>query len=162
MVHLPMEAMHWSAEEPKTLRITNSQSEVIQRITEIKKLFPKVRYINNHTGSKFTSNEVAMNRLVVALNKYNISFIDSRTTAQTKAPLVMKNFGLRYVARDVFLDHHMEEKYVLGQIKQAIKVAKLHGSAIAIGHPHPNTLAALKKSKSLLKEVDLVYIYQLY
>lgn len=162
MVHLPMEAMHWSAEEPNTLRINDSQSQIIQRIQKIKQLFPKVHYINNHTGSKFTSNEVAMNRLIVALNKYNISFIDSRTTAQTKAPIVMKNFGLRYVARDVFLDHHMEESYVLKQIQQAIKTAKLHGTAIAIGHPHPNTLAALKKSKALLKDVDVVYIYQLY
>ncbi len=162
MVHLPMEAQNWSAEEPSTLRITDSQNHLFKRIKEIKKLFPKVKYINNHTGSKFTSNEVAMNRLITALKKNGIYFIDSRTTAQTKAPKVMKNFGLKYVARDVFLDHHMDKKYVLGQIKKAIKVAKIHGTAIAIGHPHKNTLRALYESKKLLKEVELVYINRLY
>ena len=131
------------------------------RIRNIKNLFPKVRHINNHTGSKFTSDEVAMNRLIYALNSNNISFVDSRTTAETKAPKVLKNFGLSYVARDVFLDHHMDKKYIKEQIKKAVKVAKKHGTAIAIGHPHANTILALSESEKILKEVELVYINRL-
>jgi len=161
MVHLPLEAQSFSAEEPDTLRISNTQKEISARIRNIKSLFPKVHHINNHTGSKFTSDEVAMNRLIYALNANNISFVDSRTTAQTKAPKVLKNFGLNYVARDVFLDHHMDKKYIKEQIKKAIKVAKKHGTAIAIGHPHANTILALNESKKLLKEVELVYINRL-
>ena len=162
MVHLPMEALHFSKEEPYTLRVKDSQQTIIKRIAEIKKLFPKVHYINNHTGSKFTSNEVAMNRLIFALNQEHIKFIDSRTTAQTKAPQVLKNYGLKYVARDVFLDHHMEKEYVKEQIKKAVEYAKKHGSAIAIGHPHENTLQALKESKALLRQVDLVRVDKVY
>lgn len=161
MVHLPMEAQNWSAEEPNTLRINDEQTKISGRIKEIKELFPKVKYINNHTGSKFTSSEVAMNRLIFALTANNIHFIDSRTTAHTKAPKVLKNFGLKYMSRDVFLDHHMDKPYVLEQIKKAIKVAKSHGTAIAIGHPHKNTLQALYESKELLKDVELVYINRL-
>ena len=161
MVHLPMEAQNWSAEEPNTLRINDEQTKISARIKEIKELFPKVKYINNHTGSKFTSSEVAMNRLIFALTANNIHFIDSRTTAHTKAPKVLKNFGLKYMSRDVFLDHHMDKPYVLEQIKKAIKVAKSHGTAIAIGHPHKNTLQALYESKELLKDVELVYINRL-
>ncbi|MBN2783120.1 MAG: divergent polysaccharide deacetylase family protein [Campylobacterales bacterium] len=161
MVHLPMEAMNFNAEEPITLRITDSQRNITERVDEIVKLFPKVRYINNHTGSLFTSNEIAMNRLVFALKAKNINFVDSRTTAKTKAPEVMKNFGLKYMSRDVFLDHHMEKDYVKGQIKEAIRIAKSHGSAIAIGHPHKNTLQALKESKELFGDVELVYVNNL-
>ncbi|MDQ7062364.1 MAG: divergent polysaccharide deacetylase family protein [Sulfurimonas sp.] len=162
MVHLPMEAQNYSAEEPNTLRITHSQSQISSRVQEIKKLFPKVRYINNHTGSKYTSSEIAMNRLIMALNANNISFIDSRTTAQTKVPKVMKNFGLKYVARDIFLDHHMDKPYIMSQIKRAIKIAKAEGIAIAIGHPHKNTILALYESKKLFKDVDLVLINKIY
>ena len=162
MVHLPMEAQNWSAEEPFTLRIHDSQTIISNRVQEIKRLFPRVKYLNNHTGSKFTSNEVAMNRLVFALNTNKIKFVDSRTTAATKAPKVLKNFGLPYIARDVFLDHHMDKPYVLSQIKKAIEIAKRHGTAIAIGHPHKNTLKALYESKKLLKDVELVYINRLY
>ena len=162
MVHLPMEAQSFSAEEPDTLRVRDSQNKIYDKVKEIKKLFPRVRYINNHTGSKFTSNEVAMNRLIYALNAQNINFIDSRTTAKTQAPKVLNNFGLSYVARDVFLDHHMDKQSVIKQIKRAIKIAKEHGTAIAIGHPHKNTIAALRESKYLFKDVELVYINRLY
>jgi len=161
MVHLPLEAQSFSAEEPNTLRITDSQEIISRRIREIKEQFPKVLYINNHTGSKFTADELSVNRLIFALNTNNISFIDSRTTAQTKVPKVLESFGLPYVARDVFLDHHMDKEYIKNQIKKAIKVAKNHGSAIAIGHPHANTILALNESKEILKEVNLVYIDKL-
>jgi hypothetical protein len=162
MVHLPMEAQSFSAEEPMTLRVSDSDAKIQSRIRAIKEAFPRVSYINNHTGSKFTSDEMAMNRLIYALKAQNIYFIDSRTTADTKAPKVMKNFGLEYVSRDVFLDHDLDKKSVKKQIKKAIKVAKLHGTAIAIGHPHENTLAALRESKHLFKDVELVYIDRLY
>ncbi|MEA3331390.1 MAG: divergent polysaccharide deacetylase family protein [Campylobacterota bacterium] len=162
MVHLPMEAMNFNKEEPFTLYANDSQRTISNRIRELKKLFPRVKYINNHTGSKFTSSEVAMNRLILALNDQRINFIDSRTTAETKAPKVMKNYGLNYVARDVFLDHRMDKPYIKSQIKKAIKIAKLHGSAIAIGHPHANTILALSESKKYFDEVELVYINRLY
>ncbi|EDZ63366.1 putative polysaccharide deacetylase, Divergent polysaccharide deacetylase family [Sulfurimonas gotlandica GD1] len=162
MVHLPMEAQNFSAEEPMTLRISDSDFKISQRVKDIKKEFPRVSYINNHTGSKFTSNELAMNRLIYALKSEDINFIDSRTTADTKAPTVMKNLGLNYVARDVFLDHTMDKVSIIIQIKKAIQVAKLHGTAIAIGHPHANTLLALHESKKLFKDVELVYIDRLY
>ncbi|RUA09366.1 MAG: divergent polysaccharide deacetylase family protein, partial [Fusobacteria bacterium] len=135
IVHLPMEAMYFRAEEPDTLRIHDSQQKISARITQIKKEFPRVRYINNHTGSKFTANEVAMTRLISALNANHIKFIDSRTTMKTMAPKVLKKFGLKYVSRDVFLDNKMNKRYIIGQIKEAIKVAKARGHCIAIGHP---------------------------
>jgi len=162
MVHLPMEAMHFNKEEPFTLRVSDSQHEILERIKKIKQLFPKVKYINNHTGSKFTSDEIAMNRLIYAFNKYHIKFIDSRTTAQTKAPKVLKNFGLKYVPRDLFLDHHMDKAYVREQIKKAIAIAKRKGYAIAICHPHKNTLQVLYESKNLLRDVDLVQVDKIY
>ena len=161
MVHLPMEAQSFTAEEPFTLRVTDSQSKILDRIEKVKKYFPKVKYINNHTGSKFTSDEVAMNRLIFALRRNNITFIDSRTTAQTKAPLVLKNYDLPYIARDVFLDHDPDINEIKKEIKRAVKVAKKTGSAIAIGHPHKNTLKALMESKDILKQVELVRIDKL-
>lgn len=162
MVHLPMEAQKFSAEEPFTLRVGDSQQDISHRIKELKELFPKVKYINNHTGSKFTSNEAAMNRLITALNENHIGFIDSRTTGKSEAPKVMKSFGLNYQGRDVFLDHQMDKANIISQIKEAIRVAQKHGTAIAIGHPHANTILALRESKNLFADVDLVTIDKLY
>ncbi|MEA1893207.1 MAG: divergent polysaccharide deacetylase family protein, partial [Campylobacterota bacterium] len=162
MVHLPLEAQSYSAEEPSTLRTDDSSAKITSRVQYIKKIFPRVSYVNNHTGSKFTSNELAVNRLIYALKKEKINFIDSRTTADTKVPMVMKNLGLNYVARDVFLDHYTDKKSIKKAIIKAIRIAKDHGTAVAIGHPHTNTLLALSESKKLFKDVELVYIDRLY
>ena len=156
MVHLPLEAKNFSAEEPSTLRVGDTQREIGRRVAEIKKLFPKVEYINNHTGSAFTADEAAMNHWIAALDGYHIGFIDSRTTADTKVPVVMKSYGRPYLARDVFLDHHPDIDSVKKAIRKAVHLAKKHGSAIAIGHPHANTLEALRQSRELLKEVQIV------
>ncbi len=162
MIHLPMEAMHFHKEEPYTLRVGDSQRRINERIAKIKSLFPRVHYINNHTGSKFTSDKESVERLINVLDRYHIEFIDSRTTAKTQVPAVMKERGRPYMARDVFLDHKGDVASIKKQIALAVKVAKKYGEAIAIGHPHPNTLLALSQSRSLLRNVELVYIYELY
>jgi len=158
MVHLPMEAMNFHSPEPLTLLVNDSKSKIQERIRKVKKLFPKVHYINNHTGSKFTSSKIAMMRLVDVLNHEHLGFIDSRTIASTKAPEVMKYYHKKYIARDVFLDHDGSVEAVKKQIKVAIEKAKKYGKVIAIGHPHKNTLQAIKESKYLFKDIELVRI----
>lgn len=158
MLHLPLEAMRYTAEERHTLYVKDTQQRISDRIAELRTLFPKATYVNNHTGSRFTANEVAMNRLVFALRQHKMHFIDSRTTAETKVPKVMHNFNLPYVGRDVFLDHVANVSEIKKQIRRAVEIAKQSGSAIAIGHPRKETLQALKESSAILREVELVRI----
>ncbi len=161
MVHLPLEAMHFNSEETYTLRVSDTQEQIAARIAKLQQLFPRVAYMNNHTGSKFTADEGAVNRLIFTLRQKKIRFIDSRTTAETKIPKVMQSYGSPYIARDVFLDHESNVSYIKKQIALAVRKAKKHGSAIAIGHPRKETLQALKESAQLLKAVELVRIDQL-
>lgn len=158
MVHLPLEAVDFSDEEAVTLRITDSREMIAAHIAKIKKLYPSVRYINNHTGSKFTADEAAMERLIGVMRDSGLIFVDSRTTGKTKAKLVDEKYGLRYLGRDVFLDHHDGVENIKTQIREAVDMAKRHGSAIAIGHPRPDTIEALRQSKKILSEVQLVGI----
>ncbi len=161
MVHLPLEAVDFNDEEPGTLRVGSTQEEIERRIGELKRLYPGVRYMNNHTGSKFTADSEAMERLIRVMKQEGITFVDSRTTPHTKVPEATGKFGVRYHGRDVFLDHQNGVANVKRQILEAVQKAKRHGSAIAIGHPRPDTIRALKESKELLGEVDLVGIDQI-
>ncbi len=158
MVHLPMEAMNFNSPESSTLMVSDSKETIVKRIAKVKQQFPKVQYINNHTGSKFTSDAEAMNRLIFALRLEGIGFIDSRTTAETKAEEVMKRYKMPYQTRDVFLDHEDDVEAIKVQIKKAIRIAKKYGKCIAICHPHKSTLQALKESTPLFEEVELVRI----
>lgn len=161
MVHLPMEAVTYHQEEPVTLRIGDSIETIEKQIALVKRLYPNVRYINNHTGSKFTSDEAAMDRLIGVMKENGLIFVDSRTIASSKAKSVEAKYGLRYLGRDVFLDHQDGIANVKKQIRDAVALAKRHGSAIAIGHPRPDTIQALKESKDILNQVQIVRIDQI-
>lgn len=163
MIHLPLEAMNFKKEEPGTLSINDSYEKILKTIKLIRKNFPNARVINNHTGSKFTSDESAVNRLLKALIKNDFLFLDSRTTSNTKVKLVSEKMGLRYVGRDIFLDDKDDQSVITHQLREAVKTAKKQGYAIAIGHPRKNTISVLKTQKKwLLKEVDVVYLKEIY
>ena len=161
MVHLPMEAVVYNKEEPLTLRIGDSIETIQKQIVLIKRLYPNVRYINNHTGSKFTSDEAAMDRFIGVMKESGLIFVDSRTIGSSKAKTVEAKYGLPYLGRDVFLDHQDGVDNVKKQIREAVAIAKRHGSAIAIGHPRPDTIQALKESKDILNQVQIVRIDQI-
>jgi len=161
MIHLPLEAMGFMHPEPGTLHANDSKSIIKKRIMQIKKEFPKIKYYNNHTGSKFTSNLRAMQDLIGIMKNENLHFVDSRTTAQTKAGIVSKKLHARLLSRDVFLDNIAKPKNIIKQLKKAVQIAKRQGYAIAIGHPHPNTLKTLIGAKKYLKNVKLVYVNEL-
>ena len=163
MVHFPMQATsRFFQEEEKTLHIDTPYTFILNRIIYIKKNFPKVKFVNNHTGSKFTANYDAMKRLYKALKKEKIIFVDSRTTAKTKAPLLAKQNNEILLSRDVFLDNKPDISYIQKQLKYAVKVSKKKGYAIAICHPHYKTFEALNKSKDILSKVEVIYIDELY
>ena len=162
MVHLPLEALHYPHPEPNTLLVTDGQNHIDICIKNIKKWFPRDKFLNNHTGSKFTSNFQAMTRLYRALDKNGLVFIDSRTSADTVVSKVADSFDKNLLSRDIFIDNIANIAYIQNQLKKAVKKAKTNGFAIAIGHPHPKTLQALKISKSLFKDVKLVYVGSIY
>ena len=161
IVHFPLQAGTTKFEEPYTLKVGDSYEKIEKRVAQIRKWYPKVKYTNNHTGSKFTAHEESMDKLLKALKKYDFQFVDSRTTPNTVVKKSIAKYDMPYIARNIFLDNNKDFKYIQNQLKKAIYIAKKTGSAIAIGHPYPITMSVLKKSKHLLKDIDLVYINKL-
>jgi len=161
MIHLPLQASSFKYEEENTLHIGDSIDRIENRIKKLRILYPNTDFLNNHTGSKFTSNQVAMDNLFKILKKYNYTFLDSRTTAKSVAKKSSKKYGVKMFSRNIFLDNKKDKNYIQTQLKKAIKIAKKNGVAIAIGHPYGITFKTLKESKHLLKDLELVYINQL-
>jgi uncharacterized protein len=161
MIHLPLQASSNRYDEKNTLYIKDNISTIDNRIKTLKDLYPNAKFINNHTGSKFTANKNAMDNLFKVLRKYDYTFVDSRTTANSVAKEMAKKNGVRMLSRNIFLDNKKDKKYIQNQLKKAIKIAKKHGSAIAIGHPYNITFNTLKESKHLLNDLQIVYVDRL-
>ncbi|WP_297989827.1 divergent polysaccharide deacetylase family protein [uncultured Campylobacter sp.] len=160
-IHLPMEASS-AKNNSATLRTSDNYEKLNGVIAKLRADFPNAKFINNHTGSKFTADERAMQNLLRAMNEHGFLFIDSRTSPATKAKAAMNGLGMRYVHRDVFLDNQNSVAAVRKKLREAVALAKKQGYAIAIGHPKSSTLRALANSADILGEVDLVYLDEIY
>lgn len=160
-IHLPMEASS-AKNNSATLRASDNYEKLRGVIAKLRADFPNAKFINNHTGSKFTADERAMKNLLRAMNEHGFLFIDSRTSPATKAKAAMNGLGMRYVHRDVFLDNQNSVAAVRKKLREAVTLAKKQGYAIAIGHPKSSTLRALANSADILSEVDLVYLDEIY
>jgi polysaccharide deacetylase 2 family uncharacterized protein YibQ len=161
MIHLPLEASTRKYEEKITLYVDDSLEKIDTFITKLKKLYPKAKYLNNHTGSKFTSSKKAMYKLLKILKKHDLIFVDSRTSPNSVTKQLVKNYDLPYIARDIFSDNKPNKTYIKNQLLKAISIAKKTGKAVAIGHARDLTLEVLRESKNILQEVELVYIDQI-
>ena len=163
MVHLPLQALNYTNEKANTLRTGDSKEKISQRIKDIKKDFKGVKYINNHTGSGFTSDFKSTLALLAELKNSEIYFIDSLTTNKSTVLDASKKLGLKYAYRDVFLDNEQNVSKILKMINNAVAVAKKDGVAIAICHPYKSTFEALKiAQKDAFKGVEVVYVDKIY
>lgn len=163
MVHLPLQALNYTNEKANTLRTGDSKEKISQRIKDIKKDFKGVKYINNHTGSDFTSDFKSTLALLAELKNSEIYFIDSLTTNKSTVLDASKKLGLKYVYRDVFLDNEQNVSKTLKMINNAVAVAKKDGVAIAICHPYKSTFEALKiAQKDAFDGVEVVYVDKIY
>jgi len=158
MVHFPLQANSFKFEETNTLHIGDSYEKIEKRVKQVRDWYPKAKYTNNHTGSKFTSDDKSMDYFLKALKKYDFIFLDSRTTSKTVAKKYAKKHKVPYLARNIFLDNKLEYQYILKQLKKSIAIAKKSGYSVAIGHPHKITLKVLKEAKPLFKDLNLVYV----
>ena len=163
MVHLPLQALNYTNEKANTLHTGDSKEKISQRIKDIKNDFKGVKYINNHTGSGFTSDFKSTLALLDELKNSEIYFIDSLTTNKSTVLDASKKLGLKYAYRDVFLDNEQNVSKILKMINNAVAVAKKDGVAIAICHPYKSTFEALKiAQKDAFKGVEVVYVDKIY
>ncbi|WP_107965161.1 divergent polysaccharide deacetylase family protein [Campylobacter concisus] len=159
MIHLPMQAKHFDSPEIGTLTINESFESMHEKIKKIRRDFPRAKYTNNHTGSRFTSDYDAMDKAYRALIEQGFIFVDSKTIAQTAVARAAKKYNQPYISRDIFLDDDPSAGAVRRELIAAVNLAKKRGYAIAIGHPKKNTIAVIKASKNnILKDVEVVYL----
>jgi uncharacterized protein len=164
MLHLPMQPIDDGAQSEKIeLRVGMSADQVRSVLAGMLADVPHAVGVNNHEGSRATADPKLMAELMPELRKRGLFFIDSRTTAATVAYEAAERAGVRAASRKVFLDDVPTRKAVLAQLDLAARDAERDGSAIAIGHPHPETIAALAEGVPRLERrgIHLVFASQL-
>lgn len=145
MLHIPMQSKGWPERrlEANGLLVSMDDAELKERVAAMLRDLPGVRGVNNHMGSEFMEHEDKVQSLMETLKKRNIFFVDSVTSPKSAGLRLAREMGIKSERRQVFLDNSQERGYILGQLGQAVKLAQKNGYAIAICHPHPETIATL-------------------
>jgi polysaccharide deacetylase 2 family uncharacterized protein YibQ len=161
LLHLPMESeVDGAKPEEIELRVGMNAGQVSSTVTGMLETVPHVVGVNNHQGSRATSDALLMEALMAVLRDRGLFFIDSRTDAKTVAFDTAKRDGVRAASRKVFLDDTATRQAIIGQLELAGRDAARDGFTIAIGHPRAATIAALAEEVPRLEArgVRLVFV----
>ena len=142
MCHLPMEPM--GAESPGANAILTSMGddEIEQAVRRNVAAIPFAKGVNNHMGSRATSNRRVMETVIGALPQ-GMYFVDSRTAGGSVAESVAREKRVPTASRQVFLDDSNDPHQIRRQLTMLAQAAASRGTAIGIGHPRPATLEVL-------------------
>ena len=165
-LHLPMEPQTYPADKPGpgAIMMSRSTHELRTAVHAAIDNIPHAVGVNNHMGSKVTSNLKTMTWIMQELKARDLAFIDSRTTSRTVAEVAAVGLGVPVNRRHVFLDNERNPAAVRRQLEEAVRRCRLEGEIIAIGHLDPVTIEVLaeelpgisKRGADLVRPSDLV------
>ncbi|WP_417318287.1 divergent polysaccharide deacetylase family protein [Emcibacter sp.] len=152
MLHLPMQPQGDAFPGPHALNSGLGEKELHRQILWNLDRFDGYVGINNHMGSAFTEDSMGISRLLSVVEDRGLLVLDSRTTNNSVLADLSEQREIPYTVRDIFLDNTQDVEYILDQLERLEKMARRHGSAVAIGHPYDETIRALEIWLPKLKE----------
>lgn len=158
MLHMPMQASNSKQPGPGALTADMSRQQVHKALQLALADIPYAIGINNHMGSYYTAQEQPMAWAMEYLQKRHLFFVDSLTTAQSKAGKYAQQYGVTNLSRQVFLDNEQTEAAISKQFETLLRIARKRQTAIAIAHPYPETYTFLRKNLPKLQEQGIVLV----
>ena len=135
ILHQPMQAVNIKVNPgPGAILPEMSTFEIASVLKENLSEIGPVKGLNNHEGSLITQDVIKIGTVLDVADEAGIFFLDSRTTAETKAPQAALERGMQIYERDVFIDDVITRRVMLLEIYRGINIANKKGAAIMIGH----------------------------
>ena len=153
IIHMPMESsISMTGEDEFKLKVGMTSEEIEWRLNEALKEIPEAIGINNHQGSKATTNGKVMGVVASVLKNKNKFFLDSRTSSKTVGEKTMRSVGVLTARRHIFLDNDLNIDNISKQLDKLVALSQKKGMAIGIGHVKANTLKVLEREIPILLE----------
>jgi polysaccharide deacetylase 2 family uncharacterized protein YibQ len=143
LLHLPMEPANGEDPGPGALRLGMTPEQIRHLTLAALRAVPGAVGVNNHMGSGLSADERSMKTILGLLSGRGLFFLDSRTSARSVGYKVAIGLGVPAAERQVFLDPDTRPEAIREQFHRLLGLARTRGAAVAIGHPHPETLAVL-------------------
>jgi len=142
-LHQPMEAIGGQAPGPGAIYAGMTATEIVALLRQNVAEIGPIAGMNNHQGSKITTDQQAMETVLAFCRDRGIYFLDSRTTAETAVPAAARNLGVKIGERNIFIDNEQTRASMNRYIESGLTLASQKGSAVMIGHTWSPELAPL-------------------
>jgi len=148
LLHIPMEPLDYPDKNPGrgVLLVRMNEDELRQSLDEVLAAVPHVSGANNHMGSKFMGDREKLAVVFRTLRGKGLFFVDSLTTGNSTGRALAREIGLPFVSRDIFIDNSPDTGKTNGELLKLIRDKGREKKLIVIGHPYPETIAAIKRS----------------
>ncbi len=154
MLHSPMESSTGKNPGEGALLTSMTREELHASLNHSLDSIPGVQGVNNHMGSKLTSDRRSMSWVMQVLRDKDLFFIDSRTAGNSIAAQAAAMNGMATLERDVFLDNDRDPALIAKQFQRGLNIANKQGFAVMIGHPYPETMDVLAEKLALIKDAE--------
>ncbi len=160
ILHQPMEPFNTSMDMGPGGITVGMQAEAIrQQLQNNVDHLPGVVGLNNHMGSKVTSDHRTMEAVFTVLQDMDLFFLDSKTTPNTVTRQVAGQIPVPFAENRLFLDNENDAGYIRGQIQEAIELTQSRGAAVVIGHVRPRTAKALWDMLPVVLETNVRFVH---
>ena len=143
ILHLPLDTVQDKIPGRGLIVGTMSKEDVLDVLARDLDSVPNYVGVNNHMGSRGTTDREMMTTILTELKRRHLFFLDSYTTRESVVPSVGRSLGIPILARGVFLDNEDSKPAIRAQLNQLKTDAREKGNAIAIGHYRKKTLEVL-------------------
>ena len=164
MLHLPMEPLNPKVSPgPGALMLSMPADQIRLNIKAALDTSPYFDGVNNHMGSRMTQDAQVMKTVLSEIKERGLFFVDSMTTNESKGWKVARELKIPTLKRDVFLDDDPSAEAIRSQIARLVEIAKIRGTALAIGHPRKTTLRSLQEGAAYFGEkgIEIVAVHDL-
>lgn len=159
ILHLPLEPLDEIHYEEEMIFAGMSKKEISADFEQAyQSLGGNVAGINNHKGSKFTSDEESMTYLLEEIEEKEMYFLDSFTIHTSLGYDLAQQMGIDSCKRDVFLDYEDQESEIREKLYESVNLALEKGEAIAIGHSKEKTLKVLLEKSENIRKMGIDFV----
>lgn len=164
MLHQPMEPMKADIDPgPGAVYVDDSSDQIAHTIDDNITSLPYISGINNHMGSRFTQHFRKMNAALGTMRQKGLYFVDSLTTAHSKAYATACYLHVDALKRNLFIDPVADPDLTFNLLCRLKRRAQIYGTALGIGHPYPETIVGLQRfvQGNHLRGVEMVFASRL-
>jgi polysaccharide deacetylase 2 family uncharacterized protein YibQ len=159
ILHQPMESVSGIGMESKVILTSMGDEEIRSLLKSSLSQVPEAVGINNHQGSKATTDRRTMDVVMNELHHRHLFFFDSRTNSTTAADAAAASYGVPYVRNDLFVDNEADVAAISAMIREAAKRAQKYGTYVIIGHCRPKTAEAFRQMVPQLEKEGIQFVY---